>query len=94
MTSLVCAEQCDFLVLQLEPRRLTWSWVNDPLVSNNFFQFVSPEGLGIGGAGHWAVSVDEELLRGSSGPCDTFASPCLASREEFEIIAVELWHVH
>lgn len=49
----------------------------------------------------WAVQgtgpsawMREELLRGSSGLCDTFASPCLASREESGILAVELWHVH
>jgi hypothetical protein len=80
--------------LQLEPQRLMWGWVNTPALRNDFFQYVTHEGIGIGGAGHWAISLDEELLHGSSGPCDTFASPCLASREEFEIIAVELWHVH
>lgn len=80
--------------LQLEPHRRMWNWVNTPGVRNDFFQFVDHEGLGIGGAGHWAISLDEELLHGSSGPCDTFASPCLASREEFEVLAVELWHVH
>ncbi|WIA22309.1 hypothetical protein OEZ85_004625 [Tetradesmus obliquus] len=81
-------------VFQLEPQRLMWGWVNTPTLRNDFFQYVSHEGIGVGGAGHWAISLDEELLRGSSGPCDTFASPSLASREEFEIIAVELWHVH
>ncbi|WIA42767.1 hypothetical protein OEZ86_008708 [Tetradesmus obliquus] len=81
-------------VFQLEPQRLMWGWVNTPTLRNDFFQYVSHEGIGVGGAGHWAISLDEELLRGSSGPCDTFASPCLASREEFEILAVELWHVH
>ncbi|KAF6262460.1 TLD-domain-containing protein [Scenedesmus sp. NREL 46B-D3] len=65
-----------------------------PPLRNDFFQYVTHEGIGVGGAGHWAISLDEGLLHGSSGPCDTFASPCLASREEFEILAVELWHVH
>lgn len=91
------AQQCCLLslvALQLEPKRLMWPWVNNPAIRNDFFQFVSPEGLGVGGAGHWAISIDEELLHGSSGPCDTFANPCLASREEFEVMAVELWHVH
>lgn len=54
----------------------------------------SPEALGVGGAGHWVIGIDEKLLHGSSGPCDTFASPCLTSREEFDVMAVRLWHVH
>jgi hypothetical protein len=30
-------------------------------------------------------------LQGSSGSCGTFGSPCLASKEEFKVAAVELW---
>jgi len=30
-------------------------------------------------------------MQGSSGSCGTFGSPCLASREEFKVAAVELW---
>jgi hypothetical protein len=92
---LVCVPAVFFVIyLQLEPQRLMWGWANTPALRNDFFQYVTHEGIGIGGAGHWAISLDEELLHGSSGPCDTFASPCLASKEEFDIIAVELWHVH
>lgn len=79
---------------QLEPRQLAWPWLQRPGLRNDFFQYASPEGLGVGGAGHWALSVDEELLAGSSGPCDTFGCPCLASSEEFGVLGVELWHVH
>lgn len=50
--------------------------------------------LAVGGAGHFAISLDDELLRGSSGVCGTYGSPCLASAEEFEVRMVELWHVH
>jgi hypothetical protein len=56
-----------------------WPWLNVPGHRNDFFQYASPEALGVGGAGHWAINLDEDLLRGSSGPCDTFGSPCLVS---------------
>lgn len=93
------------LLQQLEPQRLLWPWAQPSATPgagpggaqqprNDFFQFASHELLGVGGCGHWALSLDEDLLRGSSGGCSTFASPCLASREEFEVHAVELWHVH
>jgi hypothetical protein len=57
-------------------------------------QYVSSDGLGVGGSGHWAVFLDDELLRGSSGECATFGSPCLAAAEDFEVLGVELWRVH
>lgn len=65
--------------LQLEPCRLTWPWLNAPGHRNDFFQYATHEVLGVGGAGHWAISLDEDLIRGSSRPCDTFGSPCLVS---------------
>lgn len=61
--------------------------------SNDFFQFSTHEGLGVGGAGHLALWLDNELLEGASHPCDTFGNPCLASCEEFAVAAVELWHI-
>lgn len=88
---LSCLSAC----AQLEPSRRCWSWIHSPGVHNDYFQFVNAQrGLGVGGAGHWAISLDEALQRGSSGACDTFGSPCLASAEEFDIAAVEVWHVH
>jgi hypothetical protein len=56
-------------------------------------QYVSNDGLGVGGSGHWAVFLDDELLRGSSGECATFGSPCLAASEDFEVLGVELWRL-
>jgi hypothetical protein len=82
------------LLLQLVPQGRMFPWLQVAGVRNDFFQYATPEGLGVGGAGHWAISLDDELLKGSSGPCDTFGSPCLASKEEFDILVVELWHVH
>ncbi len=48
----------------------------------------------MGGAGHWALYLDADLLHGTSGECDTFGSHCLASAEEFRVLQLELWHVH
>lgn len=80
--------------MQLEPRRLLWPWVVQPNLRNDFFQYAAPDKLGVGGGGHWALCLDEELLRGTSGLCGTFGSPCLAGREDFEVFQVELWHLH
>jgi hypothetical protein len=47
--------------------------------------------VAVGGGGAYAFKLDGELARGTSGACDTFASPCLASGEEFDIMHVDLW---
>jgi hypothetical protein len=31
--------------------------------------------------------------QGSSGVCGTFGSPCLASREDFKVLLLEVWQV-
>lgn len=59
--------------------------------SNSHFQAGSGEFIAIGGGSHFALWLDEELHFGSSGPCETFGSPCLAGREEFIIERVEVW---
>lgn len=52
---------------------------------------VSKDYLGIGGGGHYALYLDADLNRGTSGKCDTFNSPCLASEEEFTCFSCELF---
>eukprot|EP00798_Chlamydomonas_sp_ICE-L_P000838 gene838-33569_t len=51
------------------------------------------EGLGVGGAGHFALWLDNDLNEGSSNNCLTFGSPCLASQSDFHVAALELWHI-
>ncbi|GAQ85194.1 hypothetical protein KFL_002230150 [Klebsormidium nitens] len=58
---------------------------------NRYFLLCTNEGLAFGGGDHFALRIDEELLHGSSGPCATFGSPCLAHSEEFDIRYVEVW---
>ncbi|KAF8064560.1 Meak7 [Scenedesmus sp. PABB004] len=51
-----------------------------------------PNGLGFGGqVGHFGVWVDATMDTGMSRPTATYASPCLASAQTFEVGAVELW---
>jgi hypothetical protein len=58
---------------------------------NGYFQLGSGESLAVGGGGAYALKVDDELLKGRSGACETFDSPRLAEAEEFEVLHVELW---
>jgi hypothetical protein len=81
-------------VFQVHPRQLLWRWKDHvPGAANDYFQFSTHEGLGVGGAGHFAVWLDNDLFEGSSNNCDTFASLCLASSPDFHVQALELWHV-
>jgi len=45
----------------------------------------------MGGGGAFAWSLDEELLQGSSGACDTFASPQLSQEPQFRCCKLEVW---
>ena len=58
---------------------------------NAYFQLGQADALAVGGGGAYALKMDDDLAQGLSGPCDTFASPCLASTPEFDILHVELW---
>jgi hypothetical protein len=43
--------------------------------------------------GYFSMLIDSDLDTGSSRPTATYASPCLASSEKFEIDLVEIWSV-
>lgn len=58
---------------------------------NAYFQLGHADALAVGGGKAYALKVDDDLAKGLSGDCDTFASPCLASAPEFEILHVDLW---
>lgn len=68
-----------------------WPWNARASARNDFFLFGAPDCLAAGGQGRFALWLDGELLRGASGACGTFGSPCLASAEEFDVRGVELW---
>lgn len=44
-----------------------------------------------GGGGNSALCLNEDLLSGKSGPCETFGNLCLAHSPEFELKNVEVW---
>ncbi|KEP66169.1 UNVERIFIED_CONTAM: TLD protein [Hammondia hammondi] len=58
---------------------------------NSYFIYTDHDVLGIGGGGHYAISVDKDLLRGSSSCCLTFNSPVLSSSEDFIVKAFQVW---
>ncbi|XP_021730302.1 oxidation resistance protein 1-like [Chenopodium quinoa] len=59
--------------------------------ANRYFYLCLNDFLAFGGGGNFALSLDEDLLAGSSGPCQTFGNSCLAHDPEFELKNVELW---
>ncbi|KAF5205537.1 oxidation resistance protein [Thalictrum thalictroides] len=59
--------------------------------ANRYYYLCLNDILAFGGGGNFALCLDEDLLRGTSGPCDTFGNLCLAHNPEFEMKNVELW---
>jgi len=77
-------------VFSFTPSMAKFSWDEG---SNDFF-FVSTQshiGMGGGGGGFAWELMEEELESGTSGECDTFRSPLLASSEFFSCLNVEVW---
>ncbi|XP_022138771.1 TLD domain-containing protein 2-like isoform X2 [Momordica charantia] len=62
-----------------------------PTGANHYYYICLNDLLALGGGGSFALCLDGELLSGTSGPCDTFGSLCLAHDPEFELKNVELW---
>lgn len=73
--------------------RALWRWHQRRMAvaRNDYFQFGRSDCLALGGAPAYALCLDGDLAFGSSGPSDTFGSPCLAGGEEFEVGRLELW---
>lgn len=79
-------------VFQVRPHRVKYDWHQLPGgARNDFFMMVANDSLGIGGAPHFAIWLDSDLLYGNSGLCNTFSSPCLSGEEDFKVKSVELW---
>ncbi|CAD6225884.1 unnamed protein product [Miscanthus lutarioriparius] len=60
-----------------------------PTGANRFYYLCLNDALAFGGGGSFALCVDEDLLHGSSGSCETFGNSCLAHSPEFELKNVE-----
>lgn len=59
--------------------------------ANRYYLLCMNDAISWGGGGHFALRLDEDLLNGSSGACETFGNYCLATSMEFSIANVELW---
>ncbi|KAF4370592.1 hypothetical protein F8388_020178 [Cannabis sativa] len=62
-----------------------------PTGANRYFTLCSLDFLAIGGGGHFALYLDNDLLNGSSSVSETYGNPCLAHSEDFEVKEIELW---
>lgn len=62
-----------------------------PTGANRYYYICMNDSLALGGGGNFALSLDGDLLSGTSGPCETFGNLCLAHNLEFEVKNVELW---
>lgn len=74
-------------VFSLAPKLQVYKWTR----ANSFFQLGSMGSIAMGGGGKFAIFLDSMFERGSSGPCDTFDSPCLASSDEFDVVVLEAY---
>ncbi|KAF3676395.1 hypothetical protein FXO37_05370 [Capsicum annuum] len=72
-----------FTTLYGEPRLFR------PTGANRYFLLCLNDILALGGGGNFALSLDADLLCGSSGPCETFGNSILAHDQEFEPKNVE-----
>ncbi|XP_028946947.2 uncharacterized protein [Malus domestica] len=62
-----------------------------PTGANRYYYMCLNDMLALGGGGNYALSLDGDLLSGTSGPSETFGNSCLAHNAEFELKNVELW---
>ena len=89
----------EVFVFQMRPHAIKYAWHQKPDITgrvngrNDFFMLLGLDSAGFGGAPHFAIWLDSDLLHGNSGLCHTFASPSLSGTEDFKIKAVELWQI-
>lgn len=59
--------------------------------ANRYYLLCTNDAISFGGGGHFALHLDDTLLTGSSGACDTFGNDCLATSLDFSVSDVEVW---
>jgi hypothetical protein len=74
-----------------------WSFAGGSLAwyassnKNPYFLLSSPDALAMGGGKNFAFFLDADLHTCSSGECETFDSPCLASADQVTCVDCELF---
>ncbi|XP_040382307.1 oxidation resistance protein 1 isoform X2 [Oryza brachyantha] len=63
-----------------------------PTGANRYYYLCLNNCLAFGGGGNFALCLDEDLLHGTSGLCETFGNSCLAHSPDFELKNVEPEH--
>ena len=74
-------------VFTLAPEGMKYAWSGE----NDYYMFGAADSLSVGGGSAHAIRLEEDLLQGSSGECETFQSPSLASENMFRTSRIELW---
>lgn len=74
-------------VFSLAPEGMKYAWSGE----NDYFMLGAADSLSVGGGSAHAIRLEEDLLQGSSGECETFDSPPLASSDMFRVSRIELW---
>ncbi len=83
-------------VFKLAPELAVWHWnqaEHSDEKRNNFFLFSTDDCIAVGGGGHFALWLDEDLLYGNSTVCSTFNNKCLAGSEVFQVLSIEVWRL-
>ena len=74
-------------VFSLKPTMGIFRWTT----RNSLFMMFNDLAIAMGGGGSFSFYLDRDLFNGSSGPCETFGSPMLSSKEKFTCVDLEVW---
>uniref|UniRef100_A0A7S0KL95 Oxidation resistance protein 1 n=1 Tax=Ostreococcus mediterraneus TaxID=1486918 RepID=A0A7S0KL95_9CHLO len=74
-------------VFTLSPVGMKYAWSGE----NDYYMLGAADFLCVGGGSAHAIRLEEDLLQGSSGECETYGSPRLSSEDMFKTHRIELW---
>ena len=82
-------------VFELEPELHIYHWNQRSQSSrrNDYFMFSTKDCLAVGGGGHFALWLDEDLIHGNSTCCETFENDTLSGSENFQVMSLEVMHM-
>ena len=84
-------------VFQLEPESHIYHWnqkENTRAKRNDYFMYTTADCIAVGGGGHFALWLDEDLLYGESSKSTTFGNDSLSGESQvFQILTMEIWHM-